>query len=204
MRNLVVSVIFGAVVVGCAQTAADTPAADTPAADTPAAETLAAETAVSEPPVAEAPDIESATPTPDAEARARQRSKLMSRVWWNHAKKVEEIGLGDEQRAAMDAILTDYLDHRRPMAKQKQSALDALGRSLLSGDAGAARAHGDEVVAASSSPIRKQVDMMIEVVALLTPEQRQALAGRYPKLLSRLWIASMRTPGAGGRRRGGS
>lgn len=119
-----------------------------------------------------------------------RRQALVSKIWWNQPQKVEELGLSDQQRSEMDAALQRYLAGRGGAKTQRREALEALGKALGEGDAKAARSVGDELAGLSSGPIRDQVGMMIEVVAVLTPQQRQKTGSLYPRLLSGLWIRS--------------
>ena len=61
------------------------------------------------------------------------------------------------------------------------------------------RSDGSVCAKASTKPTKAtaaaQVDMIVEVTALLTDEQRQRLLEIAPKLLSRQWIRSGRGPG---------
>lgn len=127
-------------------------------------------------------------------------SSPSSRIWWNQPAKIEALGLSEDQRSQMDSLLMAFLEQRRSAAGRRQEALRALGQALARGDWSAARDHGDAVVAATSSPIDLQIELMIEVVGLLTPEQRQALIAEAPRLLSRLWISTGRAR-LGGRER---
>ena len=132
-----------------------------------------------------------------------RRHRLVSKMWWNQPKKIEQLGLGDTQREAMDALLNAFLDDRAALVKHHRQTLGALGDALASGDADVARAQGSAIAEAASAPIRRQVDLRVDVVALLTPDQRQTLASTYPKLLSRLWVRTSPTRGGGSRRAGG-
>lgn len=146
------------------------------------------------------------TPAEKAQAAAEKtkarRQDLISKTWWNQPKKIEELGLKQEQRSKMDAAIQAFLKNRQNSPREQHKALNAFGEALAKGDQETARRHGDSVAQAISDPVRGQIDMMIEVVALLTPEQRQKLASTYPKLLTRLWIRSANPRGmvSGGRR----
>lgn len=129
-----------------------------------------------------------------------QRQKLVANIWWNQTRKIEEIGLSEEQRAQMDASLKAYLESRAESLKKQREALSNFGTRLVQGEQEEVQQSGNELFELMSMPIRQQVDMMIDVAAMMTPEQRQQLVARYPMLFSRLWV---RSSGLGRRRPGG-
>ncbi|MEO1366097.1 MAG: hypothetical protein AAFX50_02885 [Acidobacteriota bacterium] len=126
---------------------------------------------------------------------------LAARMWWNQPKKIEELGLGDTQRATMDGALRRFAAVRAEAIRRQKIAFAAYGDALASGDAAAIESRGEALRAAMSAPLEGQVDLMAEVTAMLTADQRRRLVERYPKLLSRQWIRSGRGLGAGGRGR---
>jgi Spy/CpxP family protein refolding chaperone len=115
---------------------------------------------------------------------------LVSRIWWNQSQKVEELKLTTEQRGKMDALLESYLEKRRAGGQEQRKVLETFGRALASGNEVVARQQRDAYAETMTAPLKDQMDMMIAVVSVLTPEQRQELTSRYPKILSRLWIRS--------------
>lgn len=133
------------------------------------------------------------------ERAAAQTQGLVSKMWWNQPQKVEELGLNEAQRSRMDAHLLTFLGHRGEGIKQQREALKKLADALGRGDTAAARASRDEIAAATSAPVQRQIDMMIAVTAELTAEQRGKLRETYPNLLSRMWVRSGNLRGAGGR-----
>ena len=145
------------------------------------------------------------TEKPTVERAGAIRKSFVEKVWWNQPKKIEEIGLNQEQRTKMDAALVAFLEERQGIAKQQQQALVAFGEALAQGNEKAARGHGDVYVERLSAPTDHQLDMMIEVVALMTPEQRKKLRSLYPRMFSRLWVhtANPRALMSGGRKREG-
>ena len=138
-----------------------------------------------------------------AEKQAKQRQTLIEKIWWNQEKKVQELKLSPEQRAAMNALLEGYLETQAASGKTNRSALDNFGSALAKGDLDAARGHRDDAVGAVADPVRHQLDMMIAVVELMTPAQRKTFSEKYPRMLSRLWVrtSSLRAMrgGRGGR-----
>lgn len=113
---------------------------------------------------------------------------LHSKIWWNQPTKVSELMLSQEQRTKMDALLTSYLESRSDGPRRQRAALNAMGEALVAGNEAAARAAGKELAEVMSGGVREQTEMMVEVIALLTPQQRQKLGSSYPRLLSQLWV----------------
>ena len=127
---------------------------------------------------------------PDEAAIQQRRQNLISQMWWNQTQKIETLGLSQEQRTRMDASLQGFLEGRPDGRREQREAFESLGKSLGDGEAEAARSHRDDLAKTFSDPIRAQVDMMIEVVSILTPEQREKLVTLHPRLFSGLWIRS--------------
>ncbi len=135
-------------------------------------------------------------PDPEAPSEPSKHEKLIARIWWNQPKKVSELQLSDTQRSKMDDLLLAYLEHREQDLEVQREAFSKFGAVLTGDDESVVEQRSKALTDAMSSPLRRQVDLMIEVVDLLTPEQRAGLASRYPKLLSRMWIRSV-TPRSG-------
>ena len=121
---------------------------------------------------------------------AEKRRNMTSQIWWNQPQKIQEISLSEAQRKRMDTILMSYLENRPEEKPAQQQALDAFGAALAGEDPAAIKRQGDHVVETMAHPIRGQIDMMIEVAAVLSPEQRRKLVSLYPQIFSRLWVVS--------------
>lgn len=131
-------------------------------------------------------------PSADRETRGANRDRvvtpLLSKIWWNQPKKIEQLSLSDDQRTAMDALLSDFLGQRASDRVAQIEAFEAFGQALGTQGAGAARREADAVGEAVVAPIERQIDLMIAVVDLLSAEQRQQLVDSFPRLLGRPWI----------------
>ena len=134
---------------------------------------------------------------PTAEAFAQRIEQVRQMMWWNKPARAAELSLSDEQREAMDAALRVYLEARRTDAADHQEVFQSFGKALVAGNAKATREVGERVIETIATPMRRQIELMIEVIALLTPPQREILATRYPQLVNRPWIVggSMRSTG---------
>ena len=134
---------------------------------------------------------------------------LTAKTWWNNPQKVEKIGLNEEQRQRMDTLFMAYLEvHNAQLKAQKQSFKD-FGHALSQNDTELSQRLRDEVTQSTAESVGKQMDMMVNVMAELSDEQRAIVTTDHPFLMSRLWVGAA-NPGAikmGGRegksRRGG-
>lgn len=144
-------------------------------------------------PAQEAPS-ESDKPAESARTKGADRrapagpEALVAKIWWNQPKKVQELGLTDAQRQKMDAVLRAYLEDR-PAAQQRQrQAFAAISDALAAGDRDAALRQGEAAARAAGDPVLQQVEMMIDVAVIMTPEQRKTFTETYPRMFSRPWI----------------
>lgn len=152
---------------------------------------------------AAAAEVSASDPSPKAQRAGtpdRVEDRLLARMWWNHKIKSADLNLSEAQRQGMDALFRDYLKARDTAIKAQREHFQAFGDALAGGDADTIRRAGDELDSAMSEPASKQIDMMIQVVALLSPEQREALLEKNPKILSRLWVRASQRLGGRGKR----
>ncbi len=140
-------------------------------------------------PAALAQDAGKPQARPDSEQRFEQRfERTRNMLWWNKATKVEEFSLSNEQRAAMDALVRELMEKRRGDTPKQRETFSSFGETLGAGDAAATREAGERVIETVALPMRRQIELMIEVVGMLTVEQREMLATKYPNILSRPWV----------------
>ena len=139
----------------------------------------------------------SVTESPAKADRARGAERMVSRMWWNQTAKTAGLGLSETQRQQMESLFLDYLKAREEAIKDQKGHFQAFGDALAAGDPEKIQRAGEELEAAMALPASKQIDMMIEVVSLLSPEQRKTLVANNPKVLSRLWVRSSPRLGGG-------
>jgi len=137
------------------------------------------------PPAADAAD---ATEVPGSGGGFRSGSANLARIWWNQSRAVELLGLSDEQRKAMDALLIEHLGHRRELAKESFEIRKTLGDHLATGDWKAAEKASADLGERASALARGDVDLTLAVVRLLRPEQRRTLDEELPMILRRPWL----------------
>ena len=128
-------------------------------------------------------------------AEQSSSSRLVGKMWWNQPAKFEPLGLSAEKRARMDELAEKFLAQRSENIEAQRQAYAALGEALAADDATLISQRAEAVKTAVSATAAAQVDMIVEVTALLTDEQRQRLLEIAPKLLYRQWIRSGRGPG---------
>ena len=115
--------------------------------------------------------------------------RTTARMWWNQETKIRELELTAAQRQASDRLLRDFL---LAESTPPTESYDEMGNHLARGEADAARKALDDVARAVAAPVRRQGELMISVVSLLTPGQRQVLDRSYPQLLRRPWVRTIR------------
>lgn len=127
-------------------------------------------------------------PTVSAGAHS-QKEQVVRRAWWNQEAKVRELSLSEEQRREMDQLMTVFLDVRRKAISDQKEAFRAFGEAAVKGPAATQAAASQLVEAMAASP-RAQVQLMVDVTALLSSEQTKKIVEKYPKLLSSQWVRS--------------
>jgi len=126
------------------------------------------------------------------------------KIWWNQPDKIEALSLTQEQRAAMDALLTEFFE-QAPTPTDRQANMTAFTAALAKGDWAAADKAAEAMADAASRPIYVISGLMTDVMKLLTPDQRQAFASQFPRIAQRPWVrlqGMAASPGASGRQGG--
>ncbi len=113
----------------------------------------------------------------------------LARAWWN-SKRTPDIGLTADQRTAMDAYLADYLQQNYRDKRTQSATMGELGDALRTLDSQAAHSAAAQMGEVVNSSVRRQVDMILGVLGVLTPEQRTSLESQNPELLQRFWFRS--------------
>lgn len=130
------------------------------------------------------------TPSKRGKRAAKGRRSPVDRVWWNHPRMIEEIGLSDEQRQRMNAIFEESLEIRKGETSKQKTSLEAFGKALAGGDPAEIAGREETLFETMAKPLREQISMIAKVYAELSAEQRQALAARHPNVLFELWDLS--------------
>ena len=108
-------------------------------------------------------------------------------LWWNDPKIVKDLSLTDEQRKKMGEVLKAY---RKNVPQDRQP--EEFHETLVQGDWEAARSEGERLAKSAATSIRMRGKLKIDVLSLLSKEQREMLIDRYPRLIYQPWRRAMR------------
>jgi Spy/CpxP family protein refolding chaperone len=110
-----------------------------------------------------------------------------SALWWDDPAIVKALSLTDEQRKKMGEILKAY----RKKVPQNQRP-EAFHETLVQGNWKAARSESEKVAKNAETSVQMRGTLKIDVLSLLSKEQRETLVDRYPRLIYRPWRRAMR------------
>jgi hypothetical protein len=114
---------------------------------------------------------------PDAEEKPR--------LWWNDSSLVEKLALDAGQRAKMDAAYARY--QSASSTRGAQAARAAFEAALRQGNWPRAREQLDAWMGQLATPVRALALLKIDVLSLLSDEQRKRLHASLPQLLEGSW-----------------
>jgi Spy/CpxP family protein refolding chaperone len=124
-------------------------------------------------------------PAPIGRARTTE-----SVVWWNSPGIVRQLTLGDEQRAKMDGHLDAYRK-----TSHEASHRTAFSDSLAAGDWKEARTLLKQLEDQAVTSIRARGQLKINVLSVLSEDQRKTLVENYRRrLINQQWKSAMRMP----------
>jgi len=107
--------------------------------------------------------------------------------WWNDPKIGKALSLTDEQRTKMDERLDAY--HAKVPENRKPEAFHEI---LIQGDWKAARGENEKLAETAAKGVEMRGTLKIDVLSLLSDEQRKALVDKYPRLIYKPWRRVMR------------
>jgi Spy/CpxP family protein refolding chaperone len=108
-------------------------------------------------------------------------------LWWNDPKMVKALSLTDEQRKKMG----EYLKAFREKVPQNQKP-EAFHETLVQGDWKAAHKEREKLAKSAAKSVKMRGTLKIDVLSLLSKEQREKLVDLYPRLIYKPWRRSMR------------
>jgi Spy/CpxP family protein refolding chaperone len=108
-------------------------------------------------------------------------------LWWEDPTLVEALSLTDEQRKKMGEILSAY---RKKLPQIVQP--EAFHETLVQGDWKAARRESDKLAKNAETSVQMRGTLKIDVLSLLSKEQRETLVDRYPRVVYQPWRRAMR------------
>lgn len=107
-------------------------------------------------------------------------------LWWNDPGVIKVLSLSDEQRATMDVSLRAYREKlpsdRRPIA---------FHEALVQGDWQQARRENDKVAGMAEKSVRMRGNLKIDILSMLSEEQKGLLVDGYPQLIYKPWARAM-------------
>ena len=136
------------------------------------------------------PSADAVRPHGHDKTEEERNQALASKIWWNQKRKINQLGLSEEQREQMDEHLMAYLEGFNTHARAEKQLFRQLGDALTGGDQTLAETTRNELSQSTADTVNRQINMMIEVMSLLSEEQKTQLADQYPLLSSRLWITA--------------
>lgn len=134
---------------------------------------------------------------------AQGRGGQGQRIWWNQERFVGALGLTEEQRGKMDAVLEEHVAGRRAQIEPYVEARRELADAVAAGDWKGAEAARDRLAELAAATSRTESDFLLTVAKLMSGEQRKKLKDEFPMLLARPWVRGGMGLGGGQRRRGG-
>jgi Spy/CpxP family protein refolding chaperone len=109
-------------------------------------------------------------------------------VWWNNPKLVAALRLTEAQRAKMNELLVHRLENQRAIKSDYLEKRAAFEQALRKGNPQAAQAAAVELRKRVAEGSEGRFALVIDVVAVLEPAQRETLFSQYPATLRRpLW-----------------
>lgn len=155
---------------------------------------------------ATAPPATVAPPTtvaPPAARSAGERSdgaaRMARNIWWN-GRIGDSVAMTPAQRQAADGFLRQFQERSRARAGEMADVRAAIKAALERGDWAPAREETTRLARLTSETASQQIELQIQVLSTLTPEQRKLLAEKHPLVIGTPWI---RGGGRGGAPREG-
>jgi Spy/CpxP family protein refolding chaperone len=110
-----------------------------------------------------------------------------STLWWDETPVVKALSLTDEQREKMGEILKAY---RKKVPQDVRP--EAFHETLVQGNWKAARGESEKLAKSAETSVQMRGTLKIDVLSLLSKEQRETLVDRYPRLIYQPWRRAMR------------
>ena len=112
-----------------------------------------------------------------------QGAPLTERAWWNQRELIDGLSLTAEQRAKMDALLTQSMQTVRAAQEQQREQQKTLREALDAGNWEAARHASAAAADGMSTAWRTQTALKIDTLAMLDANQQQLVVSQYRQLL---------------------
>ena len=142
---------------------------------------------------AEAVDAEEDLPKADAPKPGPAKGPIpggpndKNALWWNDPKIAKSLSLTDEQRNKMGEILKVY---RQKVPQDRRP--EAFHEALVQGDWKVAHGESEKLAKSAETSVRMRGTLKIDILSMLSDEQREILVDRYPRLVYQRWRRAMR------------
>ncbi len=113
---------------------------------------------------------------------------VQKRIWWNAKKKIETLKLTESQRKEMDDILGLFITKNRKIKVNQSEEKALLANALMASNMAAIIEKRNTIANLFQQSVGRQIDMMANIVLLLTPEQKLTINQNYPNLFKNFWI----------------
>jgi len=134
--------------------------------------------------------VAAVTPAPRAAGEVAPRAAVVrtrQQAWWNREAISTELDLTEQQRTRMDEILASSLRLQDEAQQKQREARRRFDAALEQGDFPAARRQAPGLGQAVGNTIESRSTLMIDLLAVLTAEQRRKLLSEHPGLLRQPW-----------------
>ena len=125
-----------------------------------------------------------------------RQAKIVERVWWNKDKKISALNLTPELRQKMDQRLIEFLEESQDTPGRDFTGFAA---ELSDGNWDKAQAEAQIIADNSAAGTILQTNLMIDIISMLSDEQRQIMTEKFRGMLRRPWVMNR---GNGQTRRG--
>jgi Spy/CpxP family protein refolding chaperone len=122
-----------------------------------------------------------------AQQNTEETDKHLKGIWWNKQRVIKQLQLTQEQRQHMNALLIAHLDWAGKQQSQKELK-GSLHQALAIGDWGSAQRISGQMSTQAAQSTRRQIELKIDVLALLSNEQRQIVSEQLPRILKQPWL----------------
>lgn len=118
-------------------------------------------------------------------------SRATDRAWWNRDKLYKTLDLSTDQRREMDALLTSFIELTAELRPRQRSANESFASAAAEGKWQDARQAATLGIETSGAVGEAQIQLVLDVLTLLSDDQRSLVSEQFPHLLRPNW--AMRT-----------
>ncbi len=139
------------------------------------------------------PQIEQTRAAQATVAARPSPSPDMTQYWWNQADLVESLGLSEEQRKSMDAVMLQAQREMNDSVRKQNAARDRFEEAVRKRDWNAAREAAASWEAGFAQQWGAANRSKIDILEKLSADQHEKLLREHEYLLYRPWTIGHRT-----------